>query len=277
MSNLFKIDLENIGNLPREKYMKIYHILGDAMWELCDIPNVGDFAKMINENNEESKEKIKNITDFTGNYDETIENIEKTEVEITNEMSNKHIDKVIASNSSDISDSGFFYKKLISSCDNIKIDDGDCGSKGREWNVSDIDKATFNYRIKNQYINELGKMFVDWNDFKDETVNLDKIHVRSPLYCNHSEDGRKICKKCAGLFYRSYDNIFTPYDFGIYSTLMITEKATQASLDSMNKGKAVSINEIIEKLKFKNGTKEEFKKIVEGAINEIRSRSRYHV
>ena len=39
---------------------------------------------------------------------------------------------------------------------------------------------------------------------------------------------------------------FTPKNIGIYSTLMITEHATQASLDSMNKGTAEKVNVTLE-------------------------------
>ena len=70
------------------------------------------------------------------------------------------------------------------------------------------------------------------------------IHVRTFLDCKHG-DTRHFCKKCAGLFRRSYDTSFTPRNIGAYATYMITEKATQASLDSMNKGTAKKPNVLL--------------------------------
>ena len=146
---------------------------------------------------------------------------------------------VIAANVTDITESGYFYKKLISSCDDMTIEIDDCGSEGTEMKLP-IDEDTFNYKVRNHWVMELGKYVEDYKDIPKRG----KIHVRTFLSCNHGI--RHFCKKCAGMYRRSYDTEFTPKNIGIYSTLMITEHATQASLDSMNKGTAEKVNVTLE-------------------------------
>jgi hypothetical protein len=146
---------------------------------------------------------------------------------------------VIAANVTDITESGYFYKKLISSCDDMTIEIDDCGSEGTEMKLP-IDEDTFNYKVRNHWVMELNKYVEDYKDIPKRG----KIHVRTFLSCNHGI--RHFCKKCAGLYRRSYDTEFTPKNIGIYSTLMITEHATQASLDSMNKGTAEKVNVTLE-------------------------------
>ena len=75
---------------------------------------------------------------------------------------------------------------------------------------------------------------------------MESIHIRTFLTCKSDPKHRCFCKKCAGIFKRSKEDSFVPRNIGIYSTLMITEHATQASLDSMNKGISEKVNTIIE-------------------------------
>ena len=223
----------------RKKYVKHYHELGEAMFENCTIPTVGDFAKAYTKNDKKALEKITTITSFTGNHDDIDKSVERRNGMYSDEESKKFMNSVIAANITDITDSGWFYKKLISSCDDMTIVADDCGSEGEEYTCP-IDEETFNYKIKNRFIMEL-------NDYVEDYKKLPKkgtIHVRTFLTCKKGP--RHFCVKCAGLFRRSYDTTFIPKNIGIYSTLMITEHATQASLDSMNKGTSEKVNVALE-------------------------------
>ena len=224
----------------RKEYVEEYHKLGEAMFENCTIPTVFDFADAYSNNNEETMNKIKKITSFTGNHDDITKSVNRRNDNYSEAESKKFMQSVIAANVTDITESGFFYKKLISSCDDMIIDKLDCGSDGTAIELP-IDEDTFNFKVRNHWVMELRKYVEDYNDIPKEGT----IHVRTFLSCNHGI--RKFCKKCAGLYRRSYDTEFTPKHIGIYSTLMITEHATQASLDSMNKGTAEKVNVILEK------------------------------
>lgn len=223
--------------MTREEYVKKYHKLGEAMFEHCVIPTVFDFANAFENNDKEAMNKIKKITEYTGNTDDIIKSVNRRNNNYSEAESKKFMQSVIAANVTDITESGYFYKKLISSCDDMIIDCDDCGSEGTEFKFP-IDEATFNYKIRNHWVTELNKYVEDYSEIANRKRG--SIHVRSFLTCNHGI--RKFCKKCAGLYRRSYDTEFTPKNIGIYSTLMITEHATQASLDSMNKGTAEKVN-----------------------------------
>ena len=122
----------------------------------------------------------------------------------------------------------------------MTIDIDDCNSEGSIIKLP-IDESTFEYKIRNHWVMELNKYIEEYSDLPQTGI----IHVRNFLTCNHGI--RHFCKKCAGLYRRSYDTEFTPKNIGIYSTLMITEHATQASLDSMNNGTVEKINVLLEK------------------------------
>lgn len=225
--------------MTREEYVKKYHELGEAMFEHCTVPTVFDFANAFENKNEDSMKKITTITSFTKNTDDIIKSVNRRNNNYSEQESKKFMQSVIAANVTDITESGFFYKKLISSCDDMTIDIDDCHSDG-ELFLMPVDESTFEYKIRNRWVNELQKYVEDYNDLPTDGY----IHVRTFLSCNHGI--RHFCKKCAGLFRRSYDTEFTPKNIGIYSTLMITEHATQASLDSMNKGTAEKVNVTLE-------------------------------
>ena len=223
----------------RKKYVKHYHDLGEAMFEHCTIPTVGDFAKAYIKNDKKAFDKIHTITAFTGNKDDIDKSVTRRNGIYSDAESKKFMDSVIAANITDITDSGWFYKKLISSCDDMTITTDDCGSKGEEFTCP-IDEATFNYKIRNRFIVEL-------DDFIEDYKKLPKkgtIHVRTFLSCKKGP--RHFCARCAGLFRRSFDTSFEPRNIGVYATYMITEHATQASLDSMNKGVAEKLNVLLE-------------------------------
>ena len=226
--------------LSRKEYFKRYRELGGAMFEHCTIPTVYDFADAFLNKNENAMDKIKSITDYTKNHDDIVNSVNRRHNLYSDQESEKFLNQVIAANVTDITDSGFFYKKLISSCDGMVIDANDCKSKGVEMELP-IDEDTFNFRVRNHWVMELDKYVENYKDIPKKGT----IHVRTFLDCKHG-DTRHFCKKCAGLFRRSYDTSFTPRNIGAYATYMITEKATQASLDSMNKGTAKKPNVLIE-------------------------------
>lgn len=224
----------------RKKYVKHYHELGEAMFEHCVTPTVGDFAKAYVNKDEKAISKIHNITQFTGNTTDIDNSVAKRDGIYSDAESKKFMGSVIAANITDITESGYFYKKLISSCDDMTIDIKDCKSKGEVYECP-IDEKTFNYKIKNRFIVEL-------DDYVEEYSKLPKkgkIHVRTFLTCKRGP--RHFCEKCAGLYRRSFQTSFVPKNIGLYSTLMITEHATQASLDAMNKGTTEKVNVLLEK------------------------------
>ncbi len=226
-------------NKNRKEYVEECNKIGAVMFENCKIPTVFDFADAFVNNNETSMKKITSITDFTGNHDDIVKSVNRRNSNYSEAESKKFMQSVIAANVTDITESGYFYKKLISSCDDMTIAIDDCGSEGEEFTLP-IDEDTFNYKIRNHFVMELNKYIEDYTDLPTEGT----IHIRTFLTCKHGI--RHFCKKCAGLYRRSYDTEFTPKNIGIYSTLMITEHATQASLDSMNNGTSEKINVLLE-------------------------------
>ena len=246
----------------RKKYVENYKELGSAMFEKCNIPTVFDFAKAFIDKDEEAMNKITNITSYTGNTDDIIKSVNHRDNNYSEAESKKFMLSVIAANVTDITESGYFYKKLISSCDDMTIDIEDCGSTGIELTMP-IDEDTFVFKVRNHWVEELGKYVEDYTDLPNEGT----IHIRTFLSCNHGI--RHFCKKCAGLYRRSYDSEFTPKNIGVYSTLMITEHATQASLDSMNNGTAEKINVLLEQKILDVDNIETAKEKINEIINQI--------
>ena len=249
----FTDDFSNLQKVDRSKYIEVYKDLGDRMFADCDIPTVGDFANVAgkkNSNTNKSKKKIEQITSFTGNTDSIMQSIKRKESLYTEEESDSFMKKVIASNVNDITESGYFYKKLIASCDNMKINlkHDDCGSAGEELDISDLTEDLFNFKIRTNFVMEYENYAEDFTDFKEfvDKNKLKTVHVRNFLTCEDSMNHKSFCKKCAGLYRRSKETKFIPANIGVYSTLMITEHATQASLDSMNNGRSASLNELLE-------------------------------
>lgn len=252
----YEKDKERLLKISRPTYIDIYRIIGTNMFSKCYTPNVGDFVKAFKASSNIDKttqetafNNIQNICQFTGNLDDVIASVNRKTAKYTNEESEKFIKSVVAANVTDITASGYFYKKLISSCDNMKIAsyNDDCGSSGTEIKLP-IDKDTYLYKILNRYVTEFDK-YVEYtyDEFCELTKDVDSIHIRDFITCNASSDHKTFCKKCAGLYRREHDSTFTPTNIGIYTTLMITEHATQSSLDSMNNGTAESINVMLEK------------------------------
>ena len=231
----------NSKNCSRKDYIKEYRYLGSKMFSTCLIPTVSTFAEAYQNNNKEAMEHITTITDFTGNESKIKSSVNRTMPDYKDKDSTDFMDSVIAANVTDITESGHFYKKLVSSMDDMVIDIDDCHSEGLEFELP-VEEDEFNYKIRNRWVMELNKYVEDYEDLPKSGT----IHVRTFLTCNHGK--RKFCKKCAGLFRRSYDTEFTPKHIGIY-----------ASLDSMNRCTAVKVNAKLEEkfgikvLKDKNG------------------------
>ena len=224
----------------RKAYIKTYRELGKKMFSTCTIPNVYTFANAYVNKNAEALNEIKTIAEYSGSAKKLKASVEKREEKSYSEADSKtFMESVIAANVTDITQSGHFYKKLMSSSDDMTIDIDDCGSDGVEFTLP-IDEKTFNFKVRNHWVMELDKYVENYKDIPKKGT----IHVRNFLSCNHGL--RHFCKKCAGLFRRSYDTEFTPNYIGLYSTLMITEHATQGALDSMNKGGEEKVNVLLE-------------------------------
>ena len=242
---------EKLEKLPRDKYFEVYKYLGTKMFSNCYIPNVADFANAYGKQNEKSEEAMKRIhqvTSFTGKQDDIDKSLARRDSLYTEEDSRKFMNDVISANVTSIRDSGFLYKKATSSTDSMTITDNeDCGSIGLEY-VLPIDEPTYLYKVRNHFVTELDDYTEDYSDFLKKTSNLSVIHVRTYMTCQEDEENHQhFCKKCAGLYRRSHDTTFIPRNIGLFSCLMVCEKATQASLDSMNKGAKAPFNLILER------------------------------
>lgn len=241
-------DLKEMENIPREDYIKIYNLIGKNMWKYCEIPTVGDILKGFNS---EESQLFDDITSFLDNKDSLIERLDKTDSDYSSQESKEFINSVISSNVTDISDAGWFYKKLMASTDDIRIKMEDCGSKGKEYFIGDITEDLYDYRIRYSWIeygDQAGYSTQPYKDFiQIKNEGYDSIFVRSPLTCNAEDNHRSLCERCAGVIKRSHTEEFIPKNFGLWTTLMVTEHATQASLDTMNKGESENVNDILDK------------------------------
>lgn len=229
--------LKEYDSLNREDYFQTNEELSKALWDKEKIPTVGDIANFMSG---ERNEKIEKIFEFFDNRDDFTAKINRVNHSYSEEESEKHIASVRASNSDDISEAGYFYFLLMASADDFVIQEKKCKSEGILFKKEDITEEIYNYRIKFMYINEIKQnmrynydKFMRWMDEKGFT----EIHVRSPLTCECAKN-HGICKRCAGAL---------PADanVGLFSTLMVTESATQGALSSMNKGKKENINKIL--------------------------------
>ncbi len=257
----FTGDKNKLEYISRENYEKVYKILADNVWNYLDGINITDIqsgAETGKTNNQlvndlSSEEKIMNlINKVNANYD--------------TKESEDFMVSVKASNVTDISDAGYFYKKLASCLDTVFYSRNDCHSDGEEFNVEDIDEDTFNFKVMNQFINETDEAYYRYDKFKEDTKGFTKIHVRNPKTCNDG-DNRCFCKKCVGKMNTGKRN-FNTDNIGLITTLAITEHATQSSLSSMNKGRKKNMNEVIEsEIKYSKNTKDI--NVIKDSIEEI--------
>lgn len=232
--------LEKYENLPREEYFAKNQELSKQLWEKEDVPTVADIAEFMKT---DYNDRMQKIFDFFENQEDFEKMANRVNSSYSQEASKKFITKVQASNNSDIAMAGYFYKLLNASADDFRLDenDKDCGSEGIIFNIEDLNESIYNYRIKSMFVNEINKFCsMNYKNFIEFCVknNINNITVRTPLTCKHA-GGRTICKKCAGALPSKTKNV------GTFSTLMITEFATQNCLSSMNAGIKQNINDIV--------------------------------
>ena len=265
--------LEKFKDLPRDKYFEKNQELAKNLWANENCPTVYDIAQFVDG---EENENINNIFNFFDNKEEFDNMVSRKGANYNEDESSSFIRKVIASNTREIAESGYFYKLLMASADNYLIKEDDCHGQGVEFNLEGLTEEDFNYRIKSMYVNELGNYVTcDFKQFKEiinsklndndndngsssidnnddeskniptiETVNEEGekgifIHVRTPMTCSHVHN-RGVCRKCAGLLPSNrIENV------GAFTTLMVTEHVTQSALSSMNKGMKQNINTIL--------------------------------
>lgn len=259
----YEEDLELLELVPRAAYMEVFDIIKEHMWEQCTIPSVGDIVDFLAG---EPNEMFDDVTAFLDNEEKLRALLSKEDATYSNQESEVFIDKVMSSNVTDIRVSGYFYKKLMASTDDVSIIEDDCGSSGVTYSVEDVTREIYDFRIKFSYVTEIQQHAVmTYDDFVQKVSGFGSIHVRTPLSCNNAKH-RRLCAKCCGTVKKAHDSFYIPKNFGIFSTLMITEHATQASLDSMNKGTSENVNNFLER---KIGTRNMDWVEVEAEINSM--------
>lgn len=228
--------LEKYHDLPRDEYFRKNQELSSSLWEKEDVPTVFDIVEfMSGENND----KMNKIFDFFDNKEEFLKMANRTNYKYDQEESTNFIRKVMSANSEDISKAGYFYKLLMASADDFNIIEEDCGSEGVEWNISEVSEDIYNYKIKSMFIEELNEYSnMNYVNFINKCKNLKVIHVRTPLSCKNIEK-HGVCNKCSGALPENTKNV------GTFTTLMVTEHATQSALSSMNKGIKDNINDLL--------------------------------
>lgn len=242
-----KKGLKKYEKLSRDEYFKKNQELSENLWE-TSIPTVTDIADFVENKENENTNKI---FEFFENKEEFTKMTQKTDDIYDQETSSAFIRKVMASNNADIAKAGYFYKLLMASADDLILSEDSCNSKGITINVKDITPQLYNYRIKFMFVEELDTFveFLDVEDFINclKEKNIETITVRHPLDCEllqsweNCKGQRCICPKCAGLLPPRTKNV------GTFTTLMVTESATQDALSSMNKGRKENINDLLMK------------------------------
>lgn len=244
-----KDGLEKYSGLRRDEYFEANQKLGDSLWNNEVVPTVGDIASFIKNGHNEQMQKI---FDFFDNEKDFIDMAHRQGASYNEDESSAFIQSVMSSNNTDISKAGYFYKLLMASADDFTIVSKKCDSKGVEMKLEDLDEAQYNYRVKFNWVIELNKFIrMKWSDFAAlcEKEGLKSIHVNTPLTCTcfpHNADEEKsmkhkrgICKRCAGVLPSQ------TYNVGAFTTLMVTEHATQSALNSMNKGRKKDVNDLL--------------------------------
>lgn len=237
MSVKEKLDLYK--GLSRSDYFKKNQELSKVLWDSQRIPTVGDIAESITgvEN-----DNVNRIFDFFNNEQAFLQMVERTSDSYDQDESSAFIRKVMSANNEEISAAGYFYKLLMASADDISLADIWCESVGTEFQLSEIDEESFVYFIKNMYVEEFEEIFNgDYSEFleKMQLLGCTSVVFHSPVSCDFAPL-RKICSKCVGLIPQGTRNI------GTFTTLMVTETATQAALSSMNKDSGENVNRILQ-------------------------------
>lgn len=240
-----KDGLKKYENLIRQEYYDKNKELSRKLWT-TPIPTIADIADFMRgyEN-----EKMSKIFDFFENKEDFVKMINNVSHNYEQDESSAFIRKVMSANNDDISKAGYFYKLLMASADDILIHKTNCNFKGVEYNIEDLDESEYNYRVKFMYVKEYKNyMRLNYDLFKEwvNNKNIKTIHVRTPLTCNHfmqietnRPHTRYFCKRCCGALPKNTINV------GTFTTLMVTENATQSALSSMNKGRKENVNDVL--------------------------------
>lgn len=236
-----KKGLRKYSNLNREEYFKKNDELSKDLWPKQDLPTVADIASYMKYGENDNMQKV---FDFFDNKEDFDNMINKNQRKYQEDESNGFIRKVMASNNKDIAEAGYFYKLLMSSTDDFVLSDEICNSNGHKIKLDDeFDESKFNFYVKSMYVNEIGDYvrgyYDEFFDKYSQLKGLKEITVRSPMYCEFAKD-HKVCSICEGIIPNDVHNI------GTFTTLGVTEFATQGALSSMNKGLSLNINEIVQ-------------------------------
>lgn len=228
-----------MSNTERDAYIADYKKKATNTITEEHLPFVSDIMDFALKGKTDSR--LQRVFDFFGDEEDIKEQTSRKNMFLTSEQSQKFIDSVIAANITDISQSGTLYKMLQASGDTYRIRSKNCESKGRKIELP-IDEISFEYEIKNcnVYFDDPSylMMFEDFSEFKKASAGEEFVYVRSPMTCKKLKQ-HGCCEVCAGKLPDGAQNI------GAFSTLMITEFATQAALSSMNKGKKQNVNTIL--------------------------------
>ena len=170
--------------MTRKEYVSKYQELGNAMFENCVVPTVFDFADAFENKSEAAMKKITTITSFTNNTDDIIKSVHRRNNNYSEQESKKFMQSVIAANITDITESGYFYKKLISSGDDMTIDVPDCGSDGVEMTMP-IDESTFEYKVRNHWVMELDTSAKNVLDYLEDLM-IQSLRLNILVFILHS-------------------------------------------------------------------------------------------
>lgn len=242
-------ELDKYKNMNRDEYFKKNQELAKDLWENQMIPTVGDIAEFIKHDKNENMTSIFNFFDNRNNF---IKMVTRQDEAYDEEESATFIQSVMSSNNTDISRAGYFYKLLMASADDFVIVSENCKSEGISLKLSELSKEEYNYRVHYNWIIELDNYVeLGYHKFveKCNQMGLECFHVRTPLSClsfpknteesNTGINKRGICRCCAGKLPNNINNV------GTFTTLMVTEHATQTALNSMNEGVQRDINETL--------------------------------
>lgn len=252
-------------HLSRKDYFNKNQELSKKLWQ-TETPTVGDIADFVqNKHND----KIKKTFEFFENEDDFTKMSNRTDSLYEEEESSAFIRKVMSANNEDISKAGYFYKLLMASADDFNIDQDDCESKGKQIDITKIDQEYYDYYMKSMYCEEFNSYLnLDFEQFLNHCneFGLFTVTIKTPLTCNCSEN-HGICKKCAGNLPDNTKNI------GTFTTLMVTEHATQSALSSMNKGVKENINDLVS-LRYDGGYNwEEIKAWISEVVEKLKNKN----
>lgn len=239
-----KEGLKLYKDLPRDEYFEKNQELASRLWNEENLPTVLDIADFVKDN--KVSDRLQNIFDFLDNKDDFTAMATRRKHLYDQEESSSFIRKVMSANNKEISESGYFYKLLMESADDLIITQETCNSHGRMYDLknSGFSEEDFNYYINALHCTEINEI-VDctYHEFLDrykETLEKHdyKIHILSPLTCECLKT-RGLCRRCCGKMPTKTKNV------GTFTTLMVTESATQSALSSMNKGRKENINQML--------------------------------